>query len=111
MIKIDSDNNIWLTRGDTGLFTISLTDKQGEPYVPAEGSSLRFALAKKHGADDDDVLVRRQIPIETMQLEILPEDTKSLKFSEYKYDIELTDENARVSTVVLAAFHVTEEVY
>ena len=111
MIQIDSENNISLTRGDTGLFTISLTDKQGEPYTPAQGSKLRFAMSKKYGADNEEVLVTRQIPINTMTLEILPEDTKELKFKEYVYDIELTDENDRVSTVILAKFNVTEEVY
>lgn len=47
MLHIDSSYNISLTRGDTGLFHISLVDKSGDEYVPEEGSTLRFAMSTK----------------------------------------------------------------
>lgn len=111
MLNIDSNYNIELTRGDTGIFNISLVDSDGEPYAPAEGSSLRFAMSKKYGSTASEVLIDKQIPIDTMQLEIEPQDTKLLSFGTYLYDIQFTDEYGRVSTVVMANFKVTKEVY
>lgn len=111
MLRIDKKYNIELTRGDTGLFNISLTDSEGNPYTPAQGSSMRFAMGRKYGSTDSDVLINKDISIDTMQLEIQPEDTKSLAFGDYLYDIQFTDEYGRVSTVVMAKFTVAKEVY
>lgn len=106
-----SNNNIDLTRGDTGLFNITLVDKDGQPYIPEEGSTLRFAMSSKYFSERGEVLILKDIPIETMQLEIEPSDTKGLKAGTYKYDIELTDEVGHVSTVVMANFTISKEVY
>ena len=111
MLRIDNNYNISLTRGDTGLFTIVLVDKDGSEYIPAEGSKLRFAMSTKFYSTRQEVLIYKDIDINTMQLEIEPEDTKDLKPTTYKYDIELTDEVGHVSTVVMATFKITEEVY
>lgn len=112
MLDIDSSYNISLTRGDTGLFTISLVDKYGDEYVPQAGSTLRFAMSKKYGATAGEVVIEKNIPIATMKLEIEPSDTKPLGIgSSYVYDIELTDPQGKVSTVVMAKFTVTKEVY
>lgn len=111
MLHIDSSYNISLTRGDTGIFHISLVDKFGEAYTPEEGSTLRFAMSTKYYSQRSEVLILKDIPIDTMELEIEPGDTKNLKAGTYKYDIELTDEVGHVSTVVMAKFSITEEVY
>ena len=44
MLNIDNKQNIELTRGDTGFFTIALKNNQGEDYIPQEGDTLRFAM-------------------------------------------------------------------
>jgi len=111
MLHIDSNYNISLTRGDTGLFHLVLVDKDGSEYVPAEGSKLRFAMSTKYYSSREEVVILKDIPIDTMELEIRPEDTKTLKPTTYKYDIELTDEVGHVSTVVMSTFKITEEVY
>ena len=36
MLYIDEDQNITLTRGDTGFFNISLQNKKGKAYTPQE---------------------------------------------------------------------------
>ena len=109
MLIIDSSYNISLTRGDTGIFTIELVDETGEPYTPGPGDSLRFAMDKKYGVSDP--IIEKNIPIDTLTLQIDPEDTKDLDFGTYVYDLELTDSLARVSTILLAKFMVTQEVY
>ena len=111
MLKINNDYNISLTRGDTGLFNISLVDTNGDEYIPQEGSTLRFAMSKKYYSEREDVLILKNIDIHTMELEIEPNDTKSLAPAIYKYDIELTDEMGRVSTVIMGNFTITAEVY
>ena len=111
MLKIDKGSNISLTRGDTGLFNISLVDTNGNEYIPNEGSVLRFAMSKKYYSDIEDVLILKDIDIHTMELEIEPLDTKYLCPDTYKYDIELTDEYGHVFTVIMGTFTLTAEVY
>ena len=110
MFSTDAENNIYLTRGDTGIFTISLVDGDGNPYTPEPTDTIRFAMAKKFGAGSD-VLVNKQFPADTLTLEIDPQDTKNLAFGDYVYDIELTDGDGHVSTVIIAKVKLTNEVY
>ncbi len=107
MLYIDSKQNITLTRGDTGIFKISLQDQNGQPYIPQEGDSLRFALGKDYGKD---ALLVKSIPMDTCVLELEPEDTKNLEFKKYKYDIQFTSSDGKVSTIILATFTVDKEV-
>lgn len=112
---VDSDYNIKLVRGDTAVFDVPLVsiDEEGQetPYTPQEGEKLRFALSTKYGANRDEVLILKDIPIDTMVLRIDPADTKSLSFGKYKYDIEFTDALGAVTTVLEAIFEVAKEVY
>ncbi len=108
MLYIDEEQNITLTRGDTGIFNISLQTKDGQEYVPQEGDSLRFALGKSWGRD---TLFVKPIPLDTCTLEIEPSDTKNLDFKKYKYDIEFTDAAGHVTTILLGEFMVDKEVY
>ena len=114
-LTVDSDYNISLVRGDTAIFDVPLlsVDEKGEetPYTPQEGDKLRFALSTKYGANRDEVLILKDIPIETLVLKLNPEDTKSLPFGRYKYDIEFTDALGAVTTVLEALFEVAKEVY
>ena len=107
MLYIDEEQNIELTRGDTGLFTISLVNNNGTPYVPQLGDSLRFAMSRSFGKE---VILTKQIPIETLTLEILPSDTSSLDFGKYVYDIQFTSSEGRVSTIIIANLTLTKEV-
>ena len=107
MLYIDEDQNIELTRGDTGLFTISLVDNNNVPYVPHAGDSLRFAMSKNYGTE---ILINKTIPIDTLTLELEPSDTKELKFGSYVYDIQLTTAGNRVATIIMGKFTVTKEV-
>lgn len=102
--------NITLTRGDTLIVQLSLT-KNNEPYVPVAGSSIRFAMKKKYTDPDTDVVLIKDISIDTLLLEIDPEDTKSLPMkSKYVYDIQLTDEDDHIDTFIKGTFTLSEEV-
>ena len=107
MLAVDEQGNIQLTRGDTGLIHLSLTDSEGEPYNPSDGDTITFSMAKKPG---DTVLLQKDIPYDTMDLVLEPADSKELGFATYAYDIQVTDAEERVSTVILAKITFTKEV-
>lgn len=102
-------NDITLVRGDYFPCNIAMT-KDGEPFTPATGS-LRFAVKKKYTDSDEKVLILKTIPIDTLLLELESADTKELRFGEYVYDIEYTDQNGRPDTFIRAKFILAEEVY
>lgn len=101
--------DITLTRGDTLYVDITIT-KNGELYIPQEGDTIRFAM--KHKYTDADVLIIKEIPIDTLQLKIEPQDTKNLTMGKtYVYDIELTNQYGDVDTFIIGKFTISKEVY
>ena len=111
---------ITLTRGDTfrAKVTIYLDDQEEQEYRPVPGDQVRFALKHKTLTEggkeytDVDPLINKQIPIDTMVLELVPDDTKNLGFGTYNYDIEITFEDGTVDTFITAApFKLTKEVH
>lgn len=110
MFYTDLENNIFITRGDTGAFHVTLTDRNGEQYMPSEGELLRFAMAKRYDAGKD-ILIDKEFPAEELMIYLNPQDTKNLKFGEHVYDVELKDENGDyVETVISARMIIMKEV-
>lgn len=111
-----NENAIRLTRGDTFVATISLT-QDNEPYTPVQGDIIRF-IVKKAGLTanrteyvDKTVRISKTIPIATMQLRLDPTDTKGLPFGDYVYDLEIKFASGVVDTVIEGApFVLTPEV-
>lgn len=102
-------NDITLVRGDYFPCNIVMT-RDDEPFTPVSGS-LRFAVKKRYTDPDDKVLIVKQIPLNTLLLELESEDTKDLKFGDYVYDIEYQDDEGRPDTFIRARFILAEEVY
>lgn len=103
---------ITLTRGDTFKAQISLTDAESNPYEPVEGDSIRFAVKKDYKDPDREVLIVKNVPMDTLVLTLVPEDTKDMDFGEYVYDLQLTNAAGEVDTFIdKATFILTEEVY
>lgn len=104
--KIDG-TKITLTRGDTFRTVVAIKNKtEGSYYTPTEGESVVFAMKRNrliaNGSEyyDKAPLIEKEIPIDTMILHITPEDTKSLGFGEYKYDVRLVKANGEVYTFI-----------
>lgn len=100
-----------MTRGDTLRVQIGIEDVDtGEEYVPVQGDSVRFAMKETY--EDETPLVIKDIPIDTMELTLEPEDTKSLPMGQrYVYDLQITFANGDVYTFVdKATLKLTEEV-
>ena len=101
------------TRGDTANLKVTILRKlpsgEKEPYTPEEGDVVRFALSDHY--DDDNPLIKKDIPIDTLILHLDPEDTESLEFGDYVYDIQLTTSDGDVDTFIdRAQWELTEEV-
>lgn len=100
---------ITLTRGDTFMALVSIAQSDGSPYLPIEGDTVRFAMKSSY-AEEEPLLVK-DIPIETMKLVLEPEDTKALEFGKYVYDVQLTKVTGEVDTFITkGTIKITEEV-
>lgn len=104
-----SGTTIVLTRGDTFKATVSMIKTDGTEYTPVPGDSIRFAM--KRSFSDSEVLVERNIPIDTCLLWLEPSDTADLPFGSYVYDIQITYDNGDIDTFIdRATIKLTEEV-
>lgn len=105
-----SGKTISLTRGDTFKATVTIYNPDGTEYTPIEGDSIRFAM--KQNYNSSEVKIEKDIPTDTLLLEIDPEDTKGLKQpADYVYDIQLTHINGDIDTFISnGIFRITEEV-
>lgn len=111
-----SGTSITLTRGDTLKVLINIF-KDDQPYTPVVGDVVRFALkhnvmnSKQTEYKDAQPLILKEIPIDTMILQLEPEDTKPLGFGIYVYDIQITFVDGTVDTFITEApFKLTPEV-
>lgn len=117
------DNVITHTRGDTlkSKVDIFYDKEKTQPYIPEPGDTVRFALKKPTQIkvekgyteyEDETPLILKDIPISTLILHLEPDDTKSLSFGKYEYDIEITKASGDVDTFIKAApFTITKEVH
>ena len=112
-----SGTTIKMTRGDTLIVQVSI-QKNGETYAPQEGAKVRFALKRnklksdRSGYADEEPLILKDIPTDTLVLTLDPVDTKPLPFDTYVYDIEIEFADGAVDTFIdKATFKLTEEVH
>lgn len=109
MLKIDGNNNIFLTRGDTLTLTVELT-KGGETYTPEQGDVIRFALAKGYETEFGyELLITEVIPNDTLTFTLTSTKT-ALAYSTYNYDIQVTHSDGCVDTFISAKLTITGEV-
>lgn len=97
MLKIDAEKMmICLTRGDTANIVFSAIDDTGTSYTPQEHDVLRFAVAKKVGADpvfEPITKIMDNDASEFWTVQIQPAHTNNLKFGDYVFDVQLTRYN------------------
>ena len=103
-------NVIRITRGDSLTVNVTLTDNDGYPYEPVVGDEIWFTVKKSAMASD--VLIRKSIDIETLELDLVESDTENLAFGEYRYEVEVICESGDHYTVIKnAPFIITEELH
>ena len=79
MLKIDEEDNIYLTRGDTAIIDIALFDEDGEPYAMISSDRLVFTLRKLY--DKGAILIEKEV--DEPSFSFTSADTKDLDFGEY----------------------------
>lgn len=100
-------NDIEVIRGDTMHFEVEIVDQKGEPYTLQSGDQLVFTVKKNTSTS----LIILQKIISGGKLIISHEDTASLDYGRYVYDIQLTQANGDVTTVIHPSpFDILEEV-
>ena len=103
-----SANRIQLTRGDTMILELSLTDENGNEYTPVETDKIYFRL--KRNATAKEILIQKEIPFDTCILQLNEADTKDMKFGTYYYEIELvTSAEQHFTCIANTEFEITEE--
>jgi hypothetical protein len=99
-------NEVRMTRGDTAIFDLEITDPAGEPYELQDGDVVRFTIRKTPGSGD--IFVSKTGGIEII---IDPADTAKIPFGRYCYDVELTKADGTVDTIIPPTkFEICEEV-
>lgn len=91
-----TDNNIRITRGDTGVILITLTNKDGTDYTMQDGDVLVFTVKKSTFVKD---VIIQKIFLEG-QVKIEHTDTDGLSYGTYYYDVQLTTAAQDVFTVI-----------
>lgn len=104
-----SGNKITITKGDTLVLKINMY-QDNEEYDVQDGDVIRFALKKAYS--DDECIILKEIPHETMTLVVDSAEMKKLDVVRegYVYDVQLTDQYGIVDTFISGKLYTTEEV-
>ena len=92
---------IELTRGDSASIIFGAKDAQGNDYIPVTGDELKFAVAKKVGADPIfEVANTMDGDAESFWTINIPASvTSDMKFTDYAYDVQLKS-GSSVTTII-----------
>lgn len=104
-----SENEIHITRGDTGKIDLDIKTSEGEPYVRDEGDVVKFTV--KAAPTDLQYVIQKTIDEENT-FTIEPEDTAKLNYGVYFYDVQITraEDNSVCTIITPSQFVIEEEV-
>ena len=106
-----SGNDITLTRGDSLSITIDIADSLGTPVTFETGDILYFTVKKSYSTREKSIQKKIISPSSsTIEIDILPIDTKILDYGTYYYDLQISDIHGKVFTPLLGKFIISEEV-
>ena len=93
------ENKIYLSRGDSATIGIEITDDEGEAYTPANDESVVFTL-KKLATQCKTLLVKEFDAGDELTVTLTQDDTSTLAFGLYYYDVALIDGEGNVYTII-----------
>lgn len=103
-----TENEVFLTRGDSADLEVIIYDLDGEIYSLQTGDKLEFTM--KYNCITDSVLITKDITTDST-IHIIPEDTSELAYGGYWFDVQLTMASGKVYTVIAPhKFNITKEV-
>lgn len=96
------NKKIYMVRGDSESFTVRLRDKKTKEYKDfVTGDTVYFTVKKTINDTDKELQKIATIFDEGKAVfEILPEDTKEMAYGDYVYDVQLTDTDGRIRTIL-----------
>ena len=95
MLKIDENNNIYLTRADSCVLDLSVVDDEGNEY---DYSNDLVQLTIKGSTLTDSVIIQKAITGDHFIID--PNDTKNLDYGVYRYDVQIINNSNAVYTVI-----------
>ena len=109
MLYVNADGTIRLTRGDTAVLSVTITNELDySEYVVQEDDTLTLSVRK---TANDPTLSFSVNTVGSSTFRIKPSDTANLSFGKYKYDVQLTRANGDVHTVIgPITFEIMQEV-
>lgn len=109
MLYVQSDGTIRLTRGDTADLEVQLQNLDTKDEYSIKTTD-KVTLSIKKSTKDDAPLVQKSVTGSNV-INILPEDTSTLPFGKYKYDVQLETLDHQIYTVIEpSTFVIMEEV-
>ncbi len=98
MFIIDADGTIRLTRGDTARLAVEVTNEQtGEPYEIKRDDTVTLTVRRSESTTD---ILMQKVLIGSGSFHIDPDDTKTINYGKYKYDIQINTASGDVYTVI-----------
>lgn len=99
MLKVKNDN-IWITRGDSGLIRVDVTDKEDKPIDLPEGSKVRIQV--REAPDGGSLLFEGDVYAEDDHYiwHVHPEDTEGHPSATYVYDAQVEYPDGDVFTFI-----------
>lgn len=100
MLKVSSNNSIYITRGDSAVIALNVTDSEGAAY-DFSNDTVKFTV-KKNCQDRNAVI--EKVFDENGQIALEPADTEGLTFGDYWYDVQLThteNDSVSVDTIIV----------
>lgn len=95
MLKCE-ENTIHLTRGDSAVLLLKIRRDDETEYELQAGDSVLFTV--KNSVYDTAVIMQKKLTDGAIKLN--PDDTKNLQYGTYYYDVELTQSDGFVATVI-----------
>lgn len=89
-------NTIHLTRGDSAVLLLKIRKNDDTEYELQAGDSVLFTV--KNSVYDTAVIIQKKLIDGAIKLN--PSDTKNLQYGTYYYDVELTQSDGFVATVI-----------
>ena len=104
MLNINGQN-IEISRGDTGAFTITFTGAD----APEDGCIVEVSLKKTRSSEDTIWEKKLTVASNAIYVTLLPQDTENLSFGQYWWDARIIFRDGSVYTPMLpASFKVLE---
>ena len=96
MVKV-TDNQIFITPGDSGVFTVKIMD--GEQEYDYSNDTVKFGVKKQFS--DRECIIEKTVD-ENGKVTLVPDDTIGLGAGTYYYDVKVVTADNQVCTVIAA---------